>query len=103
MGVGMLSGTLVMSAWPPSQRKIFTLLGGGLLDGLFLVAAGLRVSLPLLAVCGFGAMFCGPIIIAPARRSGRPRLRPTCKAGFLAFAAPLACRRASLRRCWPHP
>ena len=61
MGVGMLAGTLVMSAWGGGKRKIFTLLGAGLLDGLFLVAVCLRVSIPLLAVCGFGAMFCGPI------------------------------------------
>ncbi len=67
MGVGMLIGTLVMSAWGGTRRKIFTLLAAGLLDGLFLFGAGLRASLPLLAICGFGIMFTGPFMKASSQ------------------------------------
>ena len=46
MGVGMLAGTLVMSAWGGGKRKIFTLLGSAILTGIFLTAVGLRASPP---------------------------------------------------------
>ena len=85
MGVGMLTGTLVMSAWGGSKLKIFTLLGAGLLDGLFLVAAGVRVSLPLLAVCGFGAMFCGPIINAARQAIWQAKVAPDLQGRVFAF------------------
>ena len=61
-GLGLLAGTLVMSAWGGTRRKIFSLLGSGALMGIFLVLYGLRASIPLLAVCGFGFMFMVPIL-----------------------------------------
>lgn len=67
MGIGMLAGTLVMSAWGGGQRKIYTLLGSGLLGALFLTGVGLRASLPLLAVCGFGFMFTMPLMNAASQ------------------------------------
>lgn len=67
MGVGMLAGTLVMSAWGGGKRRIFTLLGGGMLGALFLTGAGLRASIPLLAVCGFGFMFSMPLLNASSQ------------------------------------
>jgi MFS transporter, DHA3 family, macrolide efflux protein len=85
MGVGMLAGTLVMSAWGGGKHKIYTLLGASLLDGLFLVAAGLRVSLPLLAVCGFGAMFCGPIINAASQAIWQAKVAPDLQGRVFAF------------------
>ncbi len=67
MGGGMLAGTLVMSAWGGTKRKINTLLGGALLGAVFLLGVGLRTSIPLLAVCGFGIMFSLPIINASSQ------------------------------------
>ena len=61
MGVGMLAGTLVMSAWGGGKRKIYPLLWANLLCFLFLAFMGLRASIPLLAVCGFLFMFTVPI------------------------------------------
>lgn len=90
MGVGMLAGTLVMSAWGGSKRKIYTLLGAALLDGLFLVAAGLRVSLPLLAVCGFGAMFCGPIINAASQAIWQTKVAADLQGRVFAFRRSIA-------------
>jgi MFS transporter, DHA3 family, macrolide efflux protein len=90
MGVGMLTGTLVMSAWGGTRRKIDTLLWAGLLDGLFLIAAGLRASLPLLAVCGFGAMFCGPIINAASQAIWQIKVAPDLQGRVFAFRRTIA-------------
>ena len=67
MGVGMLAGTLVMSAWGGGKRKIYTLLGASLVGSLFLMAAGLRASIPLIGVCGFGIMVTSPLINASSQ------------------------------------
>jgi len=67
MGVGMLLGTLVMSAWGGGKRKVYTLLGAGVVSSLFLMAIGLRTSIPLLAVCGFGFMFTMPLMNASSQ------------------------------------
>jgi len=67
MGIGMLAGTLVMSAWGGGKRKIYTLLGGGIVGGFFLAAIGLRASIPLFAVCGFGFMFTVPLLNASSQ------------------------------------
>jgi DHA3 family macrolide efflux protein-like MFS transporter len=90
MGVGMLTGTLVMSAWGGTKRKIYSLLGAGLVDGLFLVAAGLRASIPLLAVCGFGAMFTGPIINASSQAIWQSKVAPDLQGRVFAFRRAIA-------------
>jgi MFS transporter, DHA3 family, macrolide efflux protein len=89
-GVGMLAGTLVMSAWGGTRRKIDTVLWASLLDGLFLIAAGLRASLPLLAVCGFGAMFCGPIINAASQAIWQAKVAPAVQGRVFAFRRTIA-------------
>jgi MFS family permease len=67
MGIGMLVGTLVMSAWGGAKRKVYSLLGASILCALFLAAAGLRASIPLLGLCGFGFMFSLPFINASSQ------------------------------------
>src|SRR5258708_20838392 len=64
MGVGMLSGTLVMSAWGGGKRKVYTLLGINLVGSFFLILAGVRASIPLLAGAAFCFMFPPPIFDA---------------------------------------
>ena len=90
MGVGMLAGTLVMSAWGGGKRKIFAMLGAFLLDGLFLTAVCLRVSVALLAVCGFGAMFCGPITIAASQAIWQAKVAPELQGRVFAFRRAIA-------------
>jgi MFS transporter, DHA3 family, macrolide efflux protein len=90
MGVGMLVGTLVMSAWGGGKRKIFAMLGAFLLDGLFLAAVCLRVSVPLLAVCGFGAMFTGPITIAASQAIWQTKVAPELQGRVFAFRRAIA-------------
>jgi len=67
MGVGMLAGTLVMSAWGGGKRKVYTLLAAGLIGSLFLTGIGIRISIPLMAVCGFGFMFSMPLMNASSQ------------------------------------
>lgn len=86
MGIGMLVGTLVMSAWGGGKRKMYTLLGAFLLDGLFLTAVCLRVSIPLIAVCGFGAMFCGPITQAANQAIWQAKVAPELQGRVFALS-----------------
>lgn len=105
MGVGMLCGTLLMSAWGGGRRKIYTLLGAGLGTSLFLAAVGLRASIPLVAVCGFGFMFCVPLMDASSQSIWQSKVAPDVQGRVFAvrrtiahaalivaplFAAPLA-------------
>ena len=90
MGVGMLVGTLVMSAWGGGKRKVYAMLGAFLLDGLFLAAVCLRASVALLAVCGFGAMFCGPITIATSQAIWQAKVAPELQGRVFAFRRTIA-------------
>jgi DHA3 family macrolide efflux protein-like MFS transporter len=76
MGVGFLVGTLVMSAWGGSRRKIYTLLGAGLMGNLFLAGVGVRLSIPLLAACGFGLMFMMPLVDASSQAIWQAKVAP---------------------------
>src|SRR5258708_5832054 len=62
MGVGMLSGTLVMSAWGGGKRKVYTLLGINLVGSFFLILAGFPASVPLLAVAALGFLVTPPLL-----------------------------------------
>lgn len=90
MGVGMLAGTLVMSAWGGGKRKIFTLLGAGILSGFFLTIVGLRVSLPLIAVCGFALMFSGPFMNACSQAIWQSKVAPDLQGRVFAFRRTIA-------------
>jgi DHA3 family macrolide efflux protein-like MFS transporter len=90
MGMGMLVGTLVMSAWGGTRRKIFTLIVSGLLGGLFLIAAGLRASLPLLAICGFGFMFTGPFMNASSQAIWQAKVAPDLQGRVFAIRRAIA-------------
>ena len=76
MGVGMLAGTLVMSVWGGGNRKVYTLLGAGLLGSFFLMGVGWRASIPVLAVCGFGFMFTMPIMTAASQAIWQAKVAP---------------------------
>jgi MFS transporter, DHA3 family, macrolide efflux protein len=105
MGVGMLAGTLVMSAWGGGKRKVYTLLGAGVVSSIFFAAIGLRNSIPLFAVCGFGFMFTMPLMNASSQAIWQAKVAPDVQgrvfavrrtiawsSGLIAplFAAPLA-------------
>ncbi|HTX71641.1 MAG TPA: MFS transporter [Rectinemataceae bacterium] len=76
LGAGMLAGTLFMSAWGGTKRKIHTLLGAGVASGIFLALAGIRASIPLLAVSGASMMFVGPIMNAASQAIWQSKVPP---------------------------
>lgn len=90
MGVGMLAGTLVMSAWGGGKRKIYTLLGSGVLGSLFLVAIGFRISIPLIAVCGFGFMFTMPLMNASSQAIWQSKVAPDVQGRVFAVRRAIA-------------
>jgi hypothetical protein len=49
------------------------------------MAVCLRVSVPLLAVCGFGAMFCSPITIAASQAIWQAKVAPDVQCRVFAF------------------
>lgn len=61
-GLGMLLGTLVMSAWGGPKRRIHGVLGFMAVSGMFIALIGIRPWLPLMTFAGFCLMFTGPII-----------------------------------------
>jgi MFS family permease len=60
-GLGMLTGSLLMSAWGGPRRRIHGALGFMLIAAVSLVIGGSVPSVPLLAVAAFGFFFAFPI------------------------------------------
>jgi len=90
MGVGMLVGTLVMSAWGGGKRKVFTLLGAGLLGALIVAVMGIRISIPLLAICGFGFMFTIPLMNASSQAIWQAKVAPEVQGRIFALRRTIA-------------
>lgn len=91
MGIGMLIGTLLMSAWGGGKRKVFTLLGAGLIGGLFLSAIGfVSNSIPLLAVSGFGFMFTVPLMNASSQAIWQAKVAPDVQGRVFAVRRAIA-------------
>jgi hypothetical protein len=67
VGLGMLTGTLVMSAWGGPKRRVYGVLGFMVIGGAFFMLMGLRPSLLLMGIAGFGAMFVSPIVNASSQ------------------------------------
>lgn len=62
VGVGMLVGTFVMSAWGGPKRRVFGVIGSGMWMGAMLLILGLPASIPVVAISGFFAMLVLPIM-----------------------------------------
>ncbi len=90
MGAGALAGTLVMSAWGGGRRKMLTLFGAGFLSSLFLLAYGLRSSIPMLAVFGFLYMFSPPIIAACSQSIWQVKVAPDVQGRVFAVRRTIA-------------
>ena len=60
-GLGMLVGTLVMSAWGGPKRRIYGIYAAEIVAELSVLLLGLRPSIPLIAAAGFGVMLGMPL------------------------------------------
>jgi MFS family permease len=66
-GIGMLAGSVTMSAWGGPARRIHGVLGVTLLQGCLLLVLGLFPFLPLVIVGAFLFLFCTPIVIGSSQ------------------------------------
>jgi DHA3 family macrolide efflux protein-like MFS transporter len=76
VGVGMLLGTLVMSAWGGPRRRVLGVLGFELIASLLVTLIGLRTSIPLITAALFGAMFCMPIVNGSSQALWQSKVEP---------------------------
>ncbi len=60
--LGMLAGSILLSVWGGPARRVYGALGFGIVLGLCLIGMGIRPSALLIAIAGFGFVFCMPII-----------------------------------------
>lgn len=90
MGVGMLVGTLAMSAWGGGKRKVYTLMGASILSSIFVSLVGLRASLPLIAVCGIGIMLFGPFMNACSQAIWQAKVAPDIQGRVFAVRRTIA-------------
>lgn len=61
MGVGMIGGTMIMSAWGGFRRRIYGVSLADIVCGVFIVLMGIRPSIPLIAIGALGSGLTGPI------------------------------------------
>jgi MFS family permease len=90
MGIGMLVGTLVMSAWGGGKRKIYTIILAQLVGGIALIIAPLRASIPLMAAGGFLAMFAGPFVGASSQAIWMSKVSPDVQGRVFAVRRAIA-------------
>ena len=76
VGVGMLAGTLVMSAWGGPKRRIVGVLGFEALSGVLMMVIGFKTLVPVIAVMGFGILFCMPIVNASSQALWQSKVEP---------------------------
>ena len=76
VGVGMLIGTLVMSAWGGPKRRIHGVLGFLIISGFFTSLLGISPLIPVIAVAGFGLMFTFPIINGSSQAIWQSKVDP---------------------------
>lgn len=61
---GMVVGSLLMSVWGGPKRRIYGVFGFELVLGLGIFLLGVRASIPLIMVAGFGAYFSAAIFLS---------------------------------------
>lgn len=75
-GVGMLVGTLVMSAWGGPKRRVYGVLGFMAIQGLFIIVMGAQASILLITVSAFGMMICMPIVNGSSQALWQSKVEP---------------------------
>lgn len=96
-GLGMLAGSLVMSAWGGTKRKVDSLFGAIFVGGLALSVSGFRANPWLLGVSGFFFFFILPIANGSSTAIWQTKVEPGVQGRVFAtrrmlasFATPVA-------------
>ncbi|MCB0033300.1 MAG: MFS transporter [Anaerolineales bacterium] len=76
VGVGMLVGTVVMSAWGGPQRRVLGILGSGIVTGIFLAGLGLQPSPWWIAGSGFLSMLVLPVMNGSSQALWQTKVAP---------------------------
>src|SRR5260370_26816340 len=74
--VGMLLGSIAMSAWGGPRRRVDGVLGFGMLFGLGLCASGLRAAAALIAAAFFLSLFSVPFVNASSQAIWQSKVAP---------------------------
>jgi hypothetical protein len=75
-GLGMLAGSLLMSAWGGPRRRVYGVLAFECLMGVCVIFGGAQVSIPLIAVAVFGYFFSIPIVDGSSQAIWQSRTAP---------------------------
>jgi MFS transporter, DHA3 family, macrolide efflux protein len=67
LGVGMVLGSVALTAWGGPRRRIYGLAGFALPLGFFLCLGALRPSIPLIMIAALGFTFCFTIVDGTSR------------------------------------
>jgi MFS family permease len=76
VGVGMLAGTLTMSAWGGPKRRIIGIIVPAFIQSLATLMMGLRPSLFLIGASGFIFMFFNPILNGSSQALWQSKVAP---------------------------
>ncbi|NIR65401.1 MAG: MFS transporter, partial [candidate division Zixibacteria bacterium] len=76
VGLGMLAGTLTMSAWGGPKRRIVGIIVPSILQSFGIILMGLRPSLILIGVSGFIFMFFNPILNGSSQALWQSKVAP---------------------------
>ena len=90
IGVGMLIGTLVMSAWGGPKRRIHGVLFFLFLAGLFTMGFGISASLTVMAISGFFMMLVMPIINGSSQAIWQSKVAPDVQGRVFAIRRMIA-------------
>jgi MFS transporter, DHA3 family, macrolide efflux protein len=85
LGMGSVSGSILMSVWAGPRPRIYGLLVYGLLHGLFVAAAGLRESVPLVSAMMFLAFFGVPMASVSSSVIWRTKVPPATQGRVFAL------------------
>ena len=75
-GIGYLVGSIIMSVWGGTQRRINTVIVSMLLVGFFMALIGLRPSIPLVTVSLFLCLVCYPITVSSNQAIWQSKVAP---------------------------
>lgn len=89
-GIGMLAGSLVMSAWGGPRRRVYGVLGGMLLQGLVLFLAVFRPSVPMIAMAAFCFLFAGPMVNSSSQAIWQSKVAPALQGRVFAVRRMIA-------------
>ena len=88
--VGMLLGSIAMSAWGGPRRHVHGVLGFGILFGLGLFASGLRAAAALIAASFFLSLFTVPFVNASSQAIWQSKVPPAIQGRVFAVRQMMA-------------